>query len=426
MAINRQIAPNIEFVEGISPVEPEVVVLDNGIPVYLIHSSSQDLVKVELLFEAGKWHEERPLIATFTNKMMKEGTSSMTSAQIADRIDYYGAHLEATSDKDMGYISLYTLNKHLPSTLPVLASVVKSPSFPANELETLRQNRLQRFIVNTEKVRFLAKRKFSAMIYGPDHPYGRSFEQDDFTNVSREDLQKFHAARYTADHCKIIAAGKIRDDLIALLNEHFSDFNRKSTLNGQPGSVNMTAKEGVKNKINKADALQSAIRVGRVLFNKTHPDYARMKVLNTVLGGYFGSRLMTNIREDKGYTYGIGSGIVSMQQSGYFFIASEVGAGVTDDAVKEVYHEIDRLQQDLIPGDELELVKNYMLGAFLRSLDGAFALSENYKGLIEYGLDYDFLRKFVDIIRTVTAEELRELSRKYLSMGNLSELTVGN
>jgi predicted Zn-dependent peptidase len=424
MNLNRHTAPAIEFVKGISPVEPEIARLDNGIPVYLIHSTGQDLVKIELLLEAGKWYEDKPLVANFTSKMLKEGTRTLSAAAIANRIDYYGAHLENSVDKDMSYVSLYTLNKHLEQTLPLVADVVLDPIFPADELETLRQNRRQRFIVNNQKVRFLAKRKFSTLIYGDNHPYGKTFETADFDHVAREDLVHFHRDRYTADRCKIIVAGNIRPGFMEMLNQQFAAFREKGREPGPPAPVNDSNK-GQKSKIEKKDALQSAIRIGRVLFNKTHPDYARLKVLNTLLGGYFGSRLMTNIREEKGYTYGIGSAIVSHQQSGYFFIASEVGTEVTTDAIGEVYHEIERLQQDLVPEQELSLVKNYMLGSFLRSMDGAFALSENYKGLIEYGLDYEYLRKFVEVVRGVSADELRELARTYLDTSTLSELVVG-
>ncbi len=425
MSLKRHTAPSIEFVKGISPVEPEVVKLDNGIPVYLIHSPHQDLVKIELLVEAGKWYEDKPLVANFTSKMLKEGTGTLDATSIADRVDYYGAHLETSLDKDMSYVSLYTLNKHLEQTLPLLADVVIDPVFPAGELETLRQNRRQRFIVNNEKVRFLAKRKFNTLIYGASPPYGKTFEVDDFAHVTREDLVRFHGSHFNANRCKIIVAGNIRPGFIGMLNDRFSGFSTNGSgapSEHIPGSMSA---EGRKGKIEKTDALQSAIRIGRVLFNKTHPDYARMKVLNTMLGGYFGSRLMTNIREEKGFTYGIGSAVISLQHSGYFFIASEVGTEVTDDAIREVYHEIDRLQQDLVPGHELALVKNYMLGTFLRSMDGAFALSENYKGLLEYGLDYRYLNNFVEEIRMVTSEELRELARNYLDISKLSELVVG-
>jgi len=424
MKINRHIQPDIELVHGISPSEPEVVKLDNGIPVYLIDTSNQDLVKIEFLFEAGRWYEDKPLTAKFTNKMLKEGTSSLSSREIADKIDFYGAHLETASDKDMGYVSLYSMNKHLEHTLPVLADVIMNPVFADEELEILKQNRKQRFIVNNEKVRYVARLRFNGLIYGTDHPYGKIVDVEDFNRIHREDLVDFHKIHYTSKKCKIIAAGKIRPDFIRMLNVFFKPFNvSKSQLNNDYNTVVSAFPQ--KNKIRKDTAVQSAIRVGRVLFNKTHEDYTRMKILNTVLGGYFGSRLMTNIREDKGYTYGIGSAVVSLQQSGYFFIASEVGADITQKALIEVYHEIDKLQHDLIPEKELGLVKNYILGSFLRSLDGAFAMSENYKGLLEYGLDYNYYQNFIDVIKSVTAEELRELARKYLKINSLTELTVG-
>lgn len=425
MKLNRHIQPATKFLDGLRPEEPELVTLDNGIPVYLINTPGQDIVKIELLFEAGKWFEPKPLIANFTNKMLKEGTQNLSSGEIADKIDFYGAHLEASSDKDMGYISLYTLTKHLEHTLPVLSDVIMHPTFPADDLETLKQNRKQRFTVNNRKVRFVAKRNFNAAIYGNAHPYGRIFGEDDFEKILREELVQFHKTHYSSRNCRIIAAGKIGPDFIHLLNKHFSDFNGESSLPEQKVGLNGLPKPDPQVRIEKEDAVQSAIRVGRILFNKKHPDYGKMKILNTVLGGYFGSRLMTNIREDKGYTYGIGSALVSFQQSGHFFISSEVGSDVTEDALHEVYLEINKLQQDLIPADELNLVKNYMLGSFLRSLDGAFALSENYKGLLEYGLNYQYFQDFVDVIKSITSQELRDLAGKYLDKSSLTQLTVG-
>lgn len=423
--INRQKQPKIELVEGIRPTEPKVVYLDNGIPVYLIETKGQDIIKVELLFESGKWFEDKPLLSNFTNKMLKEGTTDLSSAGIADKIDFYGAHLETSSDKDMGYVSLYSLNKHLEQTLPVLADVVTSPLFPEEELETLRHRREQRFIVNNQKVRNVAKKEFNSLIYGAGHPYGKSIEKDDFGKISISDLKIFHKNYYTAANCKIIAAGKIRPDFIELLNKSFAGFNGTKVEEAGQVKNDRQFPGNIKKKIQKEDAVQSAIRIGRVLFNKKHEDYARLKIMNMVLGGYFGSRLMTNIREEKGYTYGIGSAVVSLQQSGYFFISSEVGTDVTTDALKEVYHEINVLQQDLVPKNELSLVKNYTLGSLLRSLDGAFARSENYKGLLEYGLDYNYFQGFIDVVNSITSTEIRDLACKYLNPADLTELTVG-
>jgi predicted Zn-dependent peptidase len=426
MELNRKQQPGIQVLNELQPHEPEVAQLSNGIPVYQFNSSDQDIVKIELLFEAGKWYEKQPLIANFTNKMLREGTRKHTSQELAAHIDYHGAHIETSSDRDMAYVALYSLNKHLNKTLPVLSEMVMEPVFPVEELERLKQNRKQKFIVNNEKVRYVAKKRFNALLFGQDHPYGRIVEKDDFDRITRDALADFHQQRYKANNCKIIVSGNIQNGILADLNQVFSGFNGSAGMENQIPPSDSEISGEKKNKISKEKSVQSAIRIGRILFNKKHSDYARMKVLNTVLGGYFGSRLMTNIREDKGYTYGIGSAVVSLQKSGYFFIASEVGSNVTSDALREVYSEIEKLQNELIPEDELMLVKNYMLGNFLRSLDGAFSVAENYKSLLEYGLNYEYYHRFVQEIREITPLKIRDTAQKYLDVSNLTELTVGS
>ena len=177
--------------------------------------------------------------------------------------------------------------------------------------------------------------------------------------------------------------------------------------------------------IEKEGALQSAIRIGKLMFNKTHPDFQSLQVLNTVYGGYFGSRLMSNIREDKGYTYGIGSGLVSLQHGGYFFITTEVGVDVTAKAIKEIYFEMDRLRKEKITTDELQLVKNYLLGTFLRSVDGPFAMADRFKGILNYNLGYDYFDRYIATIRAVSASDLMGLANTYFDKDSMIELVVG-
>jgi predicted Zn-dependent peptidase len=425
MNLHRNIQPQTGLVSEINFPFPEKVVLDSGIPVYLINSGSQDILKIEFIFGAGIWQQEKPLVSRITSKMLKEGTTRYNSHEIAEKIDYYGAHLETSSDKDTASVSLYTLNKHLEHTLEILVEVIREPVFPHNELSRLLQNRKQKFVVNNEKVRFIAKREFDQLIFGKEIPYGKLYHIEDFDKVETQDLIDFYRKFYIASNCKIVVAGKIPDNLVDLLNRQMNGFITGYTVDTNDLERIQLPENNRLNHIMKQDALQSAIRIGRVMFNKTHPDYPRFKVLNTVLGGYFGSRLMTNIREEKGYTYGIGSALVSLHRSGYFFIASEVGADVTQEAINEIYMEIDRLQQEKIPENELNLVRNYMLGAFLRSLDGPFAQADSLKEIVEYGLDYSYYENFIRIIKSITPEELRDLAQKYLDKNEIYELRVG-
>jgi len=393
--------------------------------VYLIDAGTQDLVKIEFIFNAGKWHEQEVLASRFTNKMLKEGTESFSSNEIAEKIDFYGAHLQLSSEKDNAYITLYCLNKHLHELFPVLEEILFQPIFPEKELQILTQNLKQEFVVNSEKVKYVASWKFNEVLFGKDHPYGRLATVEDFDNINQAMLKKFHQEKYGTNNCKIIVAGKIPKNLVGMLNKHIGNHNnsvREQSIH--PHKIDTQA--NLTSHIVKENAIQSAIRIGKILFNKKHADFPKLKVLNTVLGGYFGSRLMTNIREDKGYTYGIGSILLSLQKSGYFYITSEVGADVTEQALDEVYKEITKLQEEKIPEQELNLVKNYMLGSFLHSIDGPFALSESIRGLIEYDLHNNYYENFINIIRNISSEELRDLAYNYLEKESLYQLKVGS
>ena len=436
--VNRKTPPGFKTVQTIEFIEAVENPLNNGMPLYLIDAGTQDLVSIELIFPAGLWHHSSPLLASTVNAMLNEGTSKYSSAEIAEKIDYYGAFLEMESGKDFAYISLYTLNKHLKNTLPLLGEVIKNSIFPERELEIYLQNRKQKFIVNNEKVGFVASKKFNEILFGNDHPYGHNVTLNDFEQLKRKDIVDFYDQFYKLDACRVIAAGRIPGNLIGLMNKHFGSSNRlkvvAETSVGSPGTQCLgVGQEDIerslgpegKHFIEKKDALQSAIRIGKKLFNKKHPDYMGMLILNTVLGGYFGSRLMANIREDKGYTYGIYSAVVSLQNSGCFFISTEVGVHVCNKAIDEIYGELKRLREELIPEEELTLVKNYMLGALLRSIDGPFALADKFKGIMEYGLDYGYYTMFIDTIKEITSVKLIDLANKYLQQEDMYQVVVG-
>jgi len=242
--------------------------------------------------------------------------------------------------------------------------------------------------------------------------------------MTRDTILDFYRSHYHSGNCTIVVSGSLPLNIHATLNKHFG---------GVWGNVVPVAKDFVpfrgtteqKHLIRKDDAIQSAIRIGRVLFNKTHPDYFKFQVLNTVLGGYFGSRLMANIREDKGYTYGIGSGLSSLVHGGYFFISTEVGADVSKDALKEIYKEIGLLREELVGAEELETVRNYILGQFLRSVDGPFALADKFKAVWEFGLGYDYFDRYFEAVKTITAKEIRDMANQYLQEKDLIECVAG-
>lgn len=423
--LDRKTAPPFKTIDKIEMIHATEKQLRNKIPVYSINAGSQELIRIEFLFSAGMYQQEIPLQAATVNTMLEEGTSRMNAQQIADAVDYYGAFLETGVSQDNASVVLYTLNKHLKATLPVIEQVIKDSIFPQEELDTHLQNKKQKFHVNNKKVANLARKHFAEMLFGSKHPYGINVLEKDFDAINKDVLLRFYSTYYRANSCKIILAGKINEDIFTLLDEHFGGNDWLATNDLSRKSIEINTIKEREQLIYKEDALQSAIRIGKVMFNKTHPDYHSFLILNTLFGGYFGSRLMSNIREDKGYTYGIGSGLASLKHSGYFFISTEVGTEVCSKAIDEIYFEIKRIQTERISDDELQLVKNYMLGTFLRSVDGPFALAERFKGIMEYNLSYDYFDKYIATIKNISASDIQNLAVKYLDKESMIELVVG-
>jgi zinc protease len=422
---NRIIAPEFKTIEKINIIKAGECLLDNGIPVYTINAGSQELTKIEFVFNAGMYYQDRTLIASTVNTLLESGTSKYNSHQISESIDFFGSFLELGTGQDFASVSLYSLNKYLDESLHFIENIIKDSIFPQEEIDIHLANKKQKHLINSQKVNHLARRKFSELLFGSHHPYGIDVESHDFDTLTREEVIDFYKARYTSKNCFIVAAGNLPPNLINTLNAHFGKESWGNVASENPQDVQLISTSQQKNIVEKKDAIQSAIRVGRVLFNKTHPDYFKFQVLNTLLGGYFGSRLMANIREDKGYTYGIGSGLSSFVRAGYFSISTEVGADVTQNALGEIYKEIKRLREEPVGMDELETVRNYILGQFLRSVDGPFALAEKFKAIREFGLDYSYYENYFKSVQTVTPAELKDLANTYLQEKDLIECIAG-
>ncbi|WP_316825367.1 pitrilysin family protein [Pedobacter miscanthi] len=420
--LNRQQAPDFKQVSTINFIEPEKKALDNGVPVFTIYSGEQDLVRIEFIFENVNWKLDKPLQAIAVSSLINNGTNKLTSKQIAEQIDFYGAFFQTEYLQDQSSVTLYTLNKHLHSVLPIVKDVVSESQFPQHELDIYIQNQKQKLQVNLKKNDILARKEFAHALFG-DTAYGVSINAEHYDALKRADLIEYFKAAYAPNNCTIIVSGKFEAASFNLLNDIFGKDWEKS--NAVKNSFNFTTTEKQVIYTEKPEALQSAIRIGQLAINRKHKDFSGLQILNTVLGGYFGSRLMNNIREDKGYTYGIGSGISSLQEAGYLFISTEVGADVCAAALTEIYKEIDTLKNELIGEDELNLVRNYMLGSMLGSLENVFSHADKFKNIYFSGLDYDYYTKYIEKVKTITAGELLALANKYLTTESFTEVVIG-
>lgn len=421
--LNRTITPEFRQVEDINFLKPEKKQLDNGIPVFIINAGKQDLVRIELIFENVNWNENKPLQAIAVNHLINNGTEKLTAKDIAEKVDYFGAFLQTEYGADQSSVKIYTLNKHLSSVLPILRSILTESIFPEQELAIFAQNQKQSLQVNLQKNDFLARKHFAYGLFG-NSTYGSDIQIADYDNIKREDLLEYFKAAYKPENCTIFVAGKFEEAEYNLLNKTFG----KDWENQLPSAINKFSFEAMKADdvfLEKPEAVQSAIRMGRRAINRTHPDFAGLQVLNCLLGGYFGSRLMANIREDKGYTYGIGSAVVSLRDAGYFFIATEVGADVCAAALSEIEKEINLLKTNLVASPELDLVRNYMLGSMLGSLENAFSHIDKFKNVYFSNLDYQYYQDYIKIVKTISPEKIQELAITYLDFDNFTKVIVG-
>ncbi len=422
--IDRKLAPDFKAIENINLVKPEHKKLANGCNIFCFNSGDQELVRIEWIFNNLRFDPAKPLLNMAVNTMLTEGTSQLSAAEIADKVDFYGAFLQVDYSFDQSQVTLYSLNKHLKDTLPVVKSILTDSVFPEKEMETFKRNQQQKLQVSLQKNDVVARRTFNKALYG-DTIYGLNTELDTYKNLRRDDMLPFFRQMYQPSNCTIIIAGKVASQTLDLLTDTFDKdwANADQPVDNSQPDLNPSTEKFY--FVEKPEALQSAIRMGMPLINRTHPDFPALQVLNTVLGGYFGSRLMNNIREDKGYTYGIGSGMSSFKQTGALFIATEVGADVCKAAVVEIEKEINVLKTDLIPDEELALVRNYMLGSLLGSLENVFSHADKFKNLYFAGLDYDYYERYIQTVKTITAPDLQVLANKYLKFDEFYKVIVG-
>lgn len=298
---------------------------------------------------------------------------------------------------------------------------IKNVSFIEEEVNEFLSDSKQRLKINSEKVSYLAQKNFQNVLFESDEKYSTTLELNVYDELDNQDLIAFHAENYLRGLRKIVVVGDVDDSTI---NHMISTCEPIVSKKEHSFSSTLKNKE-TEVRVSKKDAIQSAIRVGRILFNKKHEDYLDFLVLNTLLGDYFGSRLMSNIREDKGYTYGIGSMVSELEKTGYFMIATEVGSNLKDDTIKEIKFEMNRLQTELVKEDELKLVKNYMLGQLLKSADGPYAMMDLFLSVEIQGKDLGFYNMAIESIEKITPNRIQELAKKYLNWEEMSVVIAG-
>jgi len=417
--LNRKNPPSLGELTDISFVTPELVKCTPSLPLYWMKKVPNATSRIDFYFDAGTTVGSN-VISALTSGLLFSGTKNKTSTQIHNELDSLGAYFDVGLGFETAIVTFYALNEQLPAVVKLFVEMMENATFPSTEVEELINDRKQKLQINLEKVSFLAQRKFQGLIFDGTH-YNRTINLEDYNSVSREEIVSYFEKNYKKGLKKVFLVGDFKEEVVSSIANSISSWavekQETTPLNFQNKAETV--------HVEKANAVQTAIRVGKTLFNKTHPDYFGFMILNTILGDFFGSRLMKNIREDKGYTYGIGSYLSEIKDSGYFVIGTEVGTEVKEATLTEIRKEIEKLQQELVSEEELNLVRNYLLGQTLKSADGPYALMELFLSVENQDLDLDFFNDFIHKIKSIQAEELRELARKHLDWDSFSIVSAG-
>lgn len=400
--------------------------LPGGGDVFYFVDNHIDIVKIDFIFPAGSALQEKKLQASSTIRLITEGTAHHTAHEIAEFMDFRGIAVEKNIDEVSATLTLYTLRRYLDDLLPLLREIIIEPTYPDEEFRLYVDNRRRHLLTEMMRTSYVARNIFYESLYGVEHPMGQHAVPEDFEKLTVADVRWFHKEHIRNDNATIVVGGHVDDGVMALLDRHFGDF---ATNNNEMQQLVIPAVQCHGNSTIQypvTGAVQNTLRVGRLLPMRWDSlDYSRFMVLCTLLGGYFGSRLMSNIREDKGYTYGIYSQTRICRGSLVFSISTDVASGVAEQALAEIEHELQRLCDEPVPDSELELVRKCMLGDFMRSVDGIFERSERFCQQLTAGIDESFTDNYFRAIDTVTPEELQQIAKRLLRPEELLKVNVG-
>lgn len=413
--------PQIVIPDSVAMPRTEIHTAKNGVKIYTLQSDDFEVVRFTFVFRAGTSMQHKPFTASATLNMLSEGSRSMTAQQIAETLDFYGTYFDLNIDRDYVYISLALLTKFCDNMFPVLREIILNPTFNDSELRTYCNKRQQGLAIERRKIDVQSRELFGQALFGSEHPYGASDDESLYNNITREDLVKLYGELYTAENCFVVCSGNIDQSVIRNLEQIVEALPSGC----KPEVMLPTPKTTYSIRKPIDTAVQSSIRIGRLLFPRSHPDFVGMQVVAMILGGYFSSRLMQNLREKNGYTYGVMAAMINFDKEGYLAIATQVRHEEAEAALAEIYFEIERLRRELISEEELQLAKNMMIGEILRILDGPFGIADVTIENIMCGTDNSATEENLQAILAITPEQVQELAVKYLRREDLVEVVVG-
>lgn len=423
--INRKQAPSAGLLQFNGFPDFSETKINNLIPCYSFENFNSEVVRLDIVIGAGTWSQQKPLQASSMARMMMEGTKKYNAFQIAETIDFNGAYIDITASNHFTTISIFAVKHILVRLFPLLISIMTESVFPEEEFRVILANNKQEFIIGNKKVLSIARRTLPSMLYGETHPYGKILKESDFDNISTNDLKQLYS-QLPLGNARCYIGGNIDTDVIASLSEMMEQ-TKKHLITTDEKNFDIQPSSEKQRIIEIKDAVQSAIMLGTPVVGRSHPDFPLLMLTNTILGGYFGSRLMKSIREEKGYTYGISSGIAVRPKASHLSIQTEVKSETTQLALDEIFREISRLSSEKVQMEELNIARNYIFGSLLRSMDGPFALTERLMTMHAEQLNpKEYFRNYWDTLAKANPDDIQLMAKKYLNPDEMRVLIVGN
>ena len=418
--LDRTIAPPFVRSSSFDLITPHERQLSNGVHLFYVPGGMQEVLKIEMIFDAGRWFEDKPAAAYFTAHQLAKGTNSRSSFEIATIFDQYGAHLEINPGLDFVSVSLYALTKNLAPVLELLLEIVSTPVFPEKELKQSQELFIQNLKINNEKTSYVASQAFRKDLFGETHPYGMEVEEASVKGLNTADLQKHFSDFFHSP--KVFVSGKIDPENREMITEGLQKL--RTGIRPTPGQASVTTKP-LNRHIEKADSVQSSVRIGGRSVLRSHPDYIAILFSSHILGGYFGSRLMKNIREEKGLTYGISASVHGLKNESYLVIGADVNKQNVALTFEEIRKELKKLRSTTISGDELETTRNHFIGSLQAEITTPFAHAEKLKTIALFNLQRDHYQKMITSIGNITPTRIAEISEQYLHEDSCFQIAVG-
>ncbi len=392
---------------------PTPVRLPNGMPMWVIGNGEDEVCRLTLIMGGGAMHERKSMIAYLTAANVLQGNRHQTPAEIAEALDYHGAWKSSQAHDFCSILSISSLNEHLEKMATLFMNCVTQPSFPADELAVTKQRLASNCATNRQQVKTLASDAMRQLYYGTHHPLARITTPEGIESITLDDVKQFHAEHYNSSNCRAIVSGKVTDRELDIVERTVGAWNCPGAIDDEVEPP-IEPQDQMLKVIDKPQAVQSAIYITLRAVPRRHPDYNRLRILIMALGGYFGSRLNQNIREQKGYTYGISAYLAGRKADAFIGINTECATQYTWPIIDEVKKEMLRLHTELIPDVELNIVKQHIMSDLAKTLDTPFTVAEYVNSTLLFGTYPEYFNDQVTTLEQVTAQELRELAQRYL------------